>query len=64
MSSRPDYLGEDLFWGPDQPTTKQRFWGQIFLGLFNLVSDHGRGVGKTFFWKKVIAYIQSQEPYA
>ena len=44
------------------PTPLQRVWGKVFLGLWYLVDSVGAGGGKTWFWKRVIAFIELQDP--
>lgn len=44
------------------PTTIQRLWGNLFLALWHLTQDNGRGIGKTWFWANVIGFIEVQDP--
>ncbi len=53
---------ETALWPRGMPTALQRLWGNVFLALWYLVDQHGRGEGKTWFWKHVIAFIELQDP--
>ncbi len=58
-------LGLDIeaaLWPRGMPTALQRLWGNMFLALWHLVDSAGRGVGRTWFWKHVIAFIELQDP--
>lgn len=46
-----------------QPTPQQRLWGDLFLGVWYLVQATGAGSGKTWFWRQVIRFIETQEPW-
>ena len=48
--------------GKTPPTPQQRLWGAMFEALWHLIDGNGRGAGKTWFWKHVIAFIELQDP--
>ena len=45
------------------PTPQQRLWGNMFMALWYLIDHSGKGAGKTWFWKHVIAFIELQDPW-
>ncbi len=53
---------EPALWSGNPPTPLQRLWGKVFLSLWYLVDSQGRGGGKTWFWKHIIAFIELQDP--
>ena len=53
---------EPALWPGMQPTPVQRLWGKVFLSLWYVVGYEGAGVGKTWFWRHVIDFIESQDP--
>ncbi len=56
----------DEFWDQweVEPTPLQRLWGAVFLGLWYLIKSSGAASGKTWFWRRVIEFLELQEPGA
>ena len=46
------------------PTPQQRLWGNMFLALWYVIDQFGRGAGKTWFWRHVIRFIEREDEWA
>ncbi len=52
------------FWDEkDYPTRLQRIWADAFVALWNVVDNHAIGSGKTWFWKRVIRFIEREDQW-
>ena len=54
---------EDFWDKGDNPTRQQRIWGDLFVAIWNVVDSYGAGGGKTWFWRRVVWFIEDQDPW-
>lgn len=57
-----DIMTMEDFWDKaDHPTGQQRMWGGVFVTFWNVVNLHAIGSGRTWFWKRVIRFIEKED---